>query len=96
MAGELTERQVAVMRKARQFSSHACTTALTPTGMTVAQTGAVCRQLDRKGYMKRQANYRQAWSITSSGIQGLRLLDAGRPWMVRVSTPDALKSKAKP
>lgn len=86
MSAKLTERQVAVMRRAREFSSDACTNALTPAGMTVAQTGAVCRQLDRKGFMQRRATWSQAWSITSSGIQWLRSLDAGRPWMVRGRT----------
>lgn len=79
----LTERQVSVLRRAQASGGHGCTNFLTPPGMTVAQTGAVCRQLEPKGYMARQPNYRQAWGITSSGIQWLRSLDAGRPWMVR-------------
>lgn len=83
MTQKLTERQVAVMRRARSSTSAACTTALTPSGMNVAQTGAACRQLERRGFMARQPNYRQAWQITTSGIQWLRSLDAGRPWMVR-------------
>lgn len=81
--GELTQRQVAVLREARAANGRACTTYLTPPGMTVAQTGNVCRQLEAKGYMERQLSYRRAWGITSSGVQWLRSLDAGRPWMVR-------------
>jgi len=80
---QLTQRQVAVLRRAREAGGGACTTYLTPTGMTVAQTGAVCRQLEPKGYMARERHYRQSWKITSSGVQWLRSLDAGRPWMVR-------------
>lgn len=83
MGEKLTERQVAVMRRARASNPFACTTALTPAGMNVAQTGAVCRQLERRGFMARQPHYRQAWQITTSGIQWLRSLDAGRLWMVR-------------
>lgn len=79
----LTERQVAVMRRAAETDSDACTNWLTPKGMTVAQTGNVCRQLEAKGYMARRATYAHAWGITSSGRQWLRSLDAGRPWMVR-------------
>jgi len=81
--GELTQRQVAVLRRARLAASGACTTYLTPAGMTVRQTGEVCRQLDRRGYMKRERQGGRMWRITSSGIQWLRSLDTGRPWMVR-------------
>jgi hypothetical protein len=77
---KLTVRQVAVLRRADATTSAACTTWLCPAGMTVAQTGNVCRQLEPKGYMVRE---RGAWRITSSGHQWLRSLDAGRPWMVR-------------
>lgn len=89
MSQKLTERQVAVMRRAREATSEACTTALTPAGMNVAQTGTVCRQLERRGFMARQPHYRQAWKITTSGIQWLRSLDAGRPWMIRQALPAA-------
>lgn len=83
MGAQLTERQVRVLRRALSAPSGACTTHLTPSDMTVAQTGSCCRQLEAKGYMARQAHYSRAWSITSSGTQWLRSLDAGRPWMVR-------------
>ena len=79
----LTERQVAVLRRARERSGPASTTRLAPTHLTVAQTATVCRQLEPKGYMVREHHYDRAWSITDSGIQWLRSLDAGRPWMVK-------------
>lgn len=89
MSHKLTERQVAVMRRARGMASAAFTNALTPAGMNVAQTGTVCRQLERRGFMARHPHYRQAWKITTSGIQWLGSLDAGRPWMVRQALPAA-------
>lgn len=81
--GRLTERQVAVLRRAATNPHDACTTWICPEGMTVAQTGNVCRQLEAKGYMARRATCDRSWGITSSGRQWLRSLDAGRPWMVR-------------
>lgn len=83
MGEQLTERQVAVMRRSRTSEGAACTNWLTPPGMTTAQTSAVCRQLEARGLMTRESHYRHAWRITSSGNQWLRSLDAGRPWMVR-------------
>lgn len=79
----LTERQVTVLRRAASIEGDACTNWLTPPGMTVAQTGAVCRQLEPKGFMARRRWGSHMWLITSSGRQWLRSLDAGRPWMVR-------------
>lgn len=80
---KLTPRQVAVLRRATSTDGPACTTWLTPSDMTVAQTYAVVRRLESKGLIVRHRPGSTSWKATSSGRQWLRSLDAGRPWMVR-------------
>ncbi len=75
--------QVAVLRRAEASSGMACTTWLRPDGMTVRQTYAACVRLESYGLMARSPRWVSGWSISSSGQQWLRSLDAGRPWMVR-------------
>ncbi len=76
--------QVSVLRRAAEAASgQACTTWLRPDSMTVRQTYAACIRLESYGLMARNPRWASGWSISSSGQQWLRSLDAGRPWMVR-------------
>lgn len=85
---KLNARAVAILRAAPIDDgrpAEACTTWYANRclpGVSTSQARATLRLLERKGFME-TARGACLFRITSSGIQWLRSLDAGRPWMVR-------------
>lgn len=57
---------------------------------------ATARVLERKGYVEVEhiSDVHKRYSITSSGEQLVRSIDAGRPWMVKGYRPGAANRQA--
>lgn len=86
MGGVITKGQLAVLRRlegsrerrARSFGFNAC-------DFGGKQAAALARALERKGYVLVDdiKPGHKRYSITTSGEQLIRSIDAGRPWLVK-------------
>lgn len=86
MSWVVTEYQLSVLRKLQgsrerrqqSFGLNACE-------FGGEKAAAAARRLDRKGYVvvDRISERHLRYSISSSGEQLIRSIDAGRPWMVK-------------